>query len=403
MYIVVIAGPDKGREVKLVPGSPLCIGRSKSAQLPLTDETASRTHCTVELRGRTAVVEDQQSRSGTFVNKVRVTTAELKPGDVIRLGQTQLRYQLESAAIPEASTLAPPKAPAVPGGLAALVGQTLSHYDVQKILAKGQSSMVFLAQDQKKGRLAALKVLWPEVASDDEQMRRFVRGMRAAFPVRHENIVRLYDARKTGRFAWLAMEYVEGESLRAVIRRIGVAGMLDWKQAFWVAVQIARALEVAAEHQMVHRNLTPGNILLRKLDNVAKLSDLMLAKVLDGAGAEAITAPGDLVGDLPYMAPERTVAGAPLDGRSDIYGLGATLYALLTGRPPHEAETAYDLVQKIRNQPPDDPRRFQLSVPDAFAGVVMQMLAKRPEDRFENATCLLKDLARVGLFQGLTI
>ena len=106
------------------------------------------------------------------------------------------------------------------------------------------------------------------------------------------------------------MEYVDGESLAQVIPRIGIAGMLEWRYAFRVAVHIARALEAAFEHEIIHRNITPANILVRSSDKVAKLGDLMLAKAMTGTLARQVTQPGELVGDVLYMSPERTRSDA---------------------------------------------------------------------------------------------
>ena len=154
-------------------------------------------------------------------------------------------------------------------------------------------------------------------------MQRFIRAMKTMLPIKHENIVALYNAGKAGRYAWVAMEYVDGESLTQVIQRIGAAGMLDWQNAFRVAVHIGRALECADEHKIIHRNIMPANILLTH-DKIAKLGDLMFAKALEGTAAEQITRPGQLVGELAYMSPERTRGTSDIDGRSDLYGLGAT-------------------------------------------------------------------------------
>jgi serine/threonine-protein kinase len=119
-----------------------------------------------------------------------------------------------------------------------------------------------------------------------------------------------------------------------IISRLGVAGMLDWQQAVWIAIHIGRALDFAHKQRIIHRNTVPSNILVQNSDKLAKLGDLMLAKVLEGSMAQPITRPGELVGDVDYMSPERMRGGSEVDGRSDIYSLGATVYALLTGRPP---------------------------------------------------------------------
>ena len=153
----------------------------------------------------------------------------------------------------------------------------------------------------------------------------------------------------------------------------------------------------------MHRNISPTNIMLRSSDKAAKLGDLMLAKALEGALAKQITKPGQLLGDIAYMSPERTRSIGEVDSRSDIYSLGATVYALLTGRPPCEGGSLPETIAKIRTAEPVRPKKYQLSIPDQFEGVVMQMLAKRPEDRYQTAKDLLADLERVAKFQGMTV
>ncbi len=405
-YLVVTAGPDLGRKFPLVEGQTLLIGRGEQSSTQFRDPQVSRSHCILEADRAGFRLLDQGSAGGTFVNGVRVTEHALKPGDVVRIGSTELRLELEAAA--DASTLVgevPPavKAPVQPAPLKQLVGQAIGPFAIKKLLATGQSGVVFLADDMPEGRQVALKVLWPDAAQREDEIQRFVRAMKTMLPIRHENIVRIYSAGKTGHYVWVAMEYVEGESLTQVIRRIGTKGMLDWRYAFRVAVHIGRALEEAYRHQVIHRNITPANILIRESDQVAKLADLMLAKALEGSLARPVTRPGQLVGDIVYMPPERTRIDAQVDCRADIYSLGATLYALLTGRPPFEGESLPQVIAKIRNEQPVKPKTYQLSVSDMFQDVVMQMLAKRPDDRYENPSLLLKDLNRVAMFHNVQV
>ena len=242
----------------------------------------------------------------------------------------------------------------------------------------------------------ALKILWPEIAGNDENVQRFVRAMKTMMPIRHPNIVRIYSAGKTGGHCWLAMEYVKGENLSQVIRRIGTAGMLDWQYAFRVAVHIGRALEEAAKHGIVHRKITPTNILMRSRDQRIKLGDLMLAKALAGAEVRPITRPGEIIGEATCLSPEQTRSDAVVDCRSDIFSLGTTTYALLTGRPPFEGESLPEIVTQIRQVEPVRSQKYHLSIPDLFEGVVLRMLAKRPEERYQSATELLVDLSAWG-------
>jgi serine/threonine protein kinase len=399
--IVITAGPDKGRFFPLVPGETLQVGRSQASTTRLTDPTISRVHCEIEWDGQRAVLINI-STGGTLVNGQPVSQAELNPGDVVRMGSTELRMQMADS---DASTL-PPAAPrpgaALEQPLTALVGQTLSHYTIDSVIARGNSSVVFKAKDTRNNETVALKVLQAEFARSEEGMQRFIRTMKTVLPLRHPNLVSLQGAGKTGVYCWVAMEYVEGESMTKVIQRIGVAGMLDWKHGFRVAVHIARALEYAHGQKIIHRNVTPTNIMLRTSDKTAKLGDLMLAKALEGSLAQPVTVAGELVGDIAYMSPERTRGTGEVDGRSDLYGLGATVYALIAGRPPFSGTSPQELITKIRNTEPERPTRYCMSIPGMFQGTVLKLLAKRPEERFQTATELLADLERVGRLSGGT-
>jgi len=162
-------------------------------------------------------------------------------------------------------------------------------------------------------------------------------------------------------------------------------------------------LDYAGQHQIIHRSIAPANILVRGEDKLAKLGDLMLAKALEGSLAIQITRRGEIVGDVAYMSPERTRGTQDVDGRSDIYSLGATVYALLTGRAPFEGSTLPDTILKIRQAEPEKPKKYQLSIPDLSEGTTLKMLAKRPDDRYQSAGHLLADLERVAKFQGVTV
>ncbi|MFQ5732912.1 MAG: protein kinase [Planctomycetaceae bacterium] len=402
----IVTGPDKGRSLELVDGRSFVIGRGQDAEFRLDDPRVSRAHCRVSVDNRTVALTDNGSTGGTRVNGAVIKEHTLRPGDVIQIGESELRYQLSASH--DASTLVDvgigqPRPLPTAGALDQLIGKSFAHFELQSIVAPGKSGMVFKARDTKKNRPAAVKVLSPEFTANQEERERFVRGIKTMAPIKHENIVALYAAGTQEPYCWVAMEYVDGENLTQVIERIGVSGMLDWQHAFRVGVQIGRALEEAAKHKVIHRNVTPQNILIRSQDKVAKLGDLTLAKALEGTMVGQLTRPGELVGDLAYMSPERTGGMENVDGRSDIYGLGATLYAMLTGRPPLEAGSLPELISRIRYEEPAKPKTFQLSIPDMFQDVVLRMLSKRSEDRFQTPTDLLTDLHRVGKFQGVAI
>lgn len=410
--LVVIAGPDTNTKYVLDEKQAMVIGRGADTTTKLKDPEVSRRHCQVQYDGKHVVLTDIGSAAGTLVNGIKVTRHALKTGDIIHIGGTQLRWLGGAGTEHEASTMmSKPTAgssqdhQALVDSLMHLVGQKISHYTIGSVIARGNSSVIFKAtDDDQNNQVVALKVLGPTFTSNDEERKRFVRAMKTMLPIKHPNIVTIYAAGRQIDHCWMAMEYVEGESLNKVIERIGVANMLDWRYALSVGIQITRALQHAHSENIIHRNITPTNILMRKADKVAKLSDLMFAKALEGTNALQVTKPGELVGELPFMSPERTQgADATVDGRSDLYGLGATMYALVTGRPPVEGNSLIDTVQKIRNVDPVKPKKYQLSIPDQFEGILMHLLAKRPVDRIATATDLLEDLERIAKFNGVKV
>jgi serine/threonine protein kinase len=403
--LIVIAGPDSGRIFPLEDGQTLVIGRGQASDTQIQDPRMSRIHCRVQVDGGKLLLIDGGSASGTLVDGEPISQRELNPGAIFQVGGTQIRYQLDSHQ--EASTLAgdhafgrpKPKPAILP--LKDLVGQTLHSYRLDKIISSSNSGMVFRAHDTEKDRVAAVKVLTPDPGHSEEQKERFVRAMKTMMPIRHPNIVRLYNAGKKGPYCWAAMELVEGESITDVIHRIGVEGMLDWREVWTVAVHVGRALTEAYERKIIHRSVTPTNILRRHKDKVCLLGDLMLAKALDGTLAKQVTQPGQIIGDVPYMSPERTRGSEGVDCRSDIYGLGATLYALMTGRAPFESPSLPELIRMVREAEPVKIKQYQLSVNEMFQDLVMQMIAKRPEDRYQTPADLLRDLDRIGRYNSL--
>src|SRR5262245_4044582 len=411
LQLYVIAGPDKDRAFALREGAELMLGRGSQSAYQVTDPTVSRSHCQLLCEGEQVTAICKGGSAGTLVNGKKITKQTLKPGDVLQVGATQLRFQLEDAA--GATTIGgvqPVSEKAVPSGggieqLETLKSKTIAHYEIGDgpIIGRGSTSIVCHATDTRDQKPVALKVLLPEISQDDEELQRFVRAMKTVLPLRHPHIITLYAAGKTGQHCWAAMEYIAGENLTQVIQRIGVAGMLDWRYAFRVAAQIGQALAYAHGQKIIHRNVTPKNIMMEATSKSAKPGDLMKAKALEGILAQQIARPGELIGDVAYMSPERTRGATDIDGRADIYGLGATVYALLTGRPPFEGATLVEKISRIRKDEPVKPTKFQLSIPSQFEGAVLKMLAKRPEDRYQTADDLIAELTRIGKFQGVKV
>jgi serine/threonine protein kinase len=314
-----------------------------------------------------------------------------------------LHYEQQLRGMPSALPSGGPGPPALPlakpaatSPMAELVGQTFSHYEIGPLLASGNSGAIFRAKDKTKpGRAVALQVLRPELSGGDDDKERFARTMTIVRSLHHPSLVRVYSAGKTGPNRWIAMKFVPGENLAQVLQMSGVAGCLDWRRTYAAAVSLAGGLHQVHQHEVLHRNLKPANVLVRATDRRALLGDWSRARPLHGSRVEPLPWPGQLVGDLTYLAPEQTQPGYVEDGRCDIYRLGATLYTLLAGRPPFEAGTMDKMVEKIRGEEPVRPKEFQLAIPAAVEGLVLRMLAKRPDVRFQNTREVLLELERI--------
>ena len=394
----VISGPSAGRFFDIEAGKSLLVGRGDQSEARVADPSVSRVHFQIGYDGEVITLTDQGSSSGTFLDGKQVQNAVIPGGSVVQAGDT--RFRVEDLSRPTETTHAPTgRDEAKP--LAELVGEKLGDYELLEIIGKGNSGVVFKARDTTNNRDAAVKVLTPQYTANDEQRMRFVRAMKTMLPIKNDRIVNLYNAGKTGPYCWAAMEYIDGENLAQLIERTGIEGMIDWKKVWRVAVDVGRALMAGYENKIVHRNVTPTNIIRRHSDQACLLGDFMLAKALEGTLAKQVTQPGQILGEIRYLAPERTQSDAVVDTRSDMYGLGATCYALLTGRPPVDGDSLMDIFHNVRNQMPEKPKRYQLAVNDLFQDVVMSMIAKDPAERPQTPADLISDLIRIGKFNSL--
>jgi serine/threonine protein kinase len=284
-----------------------------------------------------------------------------------------------------------------------LPGHIISTYKVGTLLSRGRTGFVFKANSIKDGREVALKVFTPAYSAVEKHKATFTAAMKLAIPLRHPNIVPVLGAGKTGPYLWSAMELVKGESLTATIRKVGVARSLDWRRALRMAIHMGRGINYLHEQKIVYRSIGPQNILCEGQGYVPRLSDFMRARpafepVEPGSGAEEIPE-----GLLLYIAPEQTREELEIDSRSDIFSLGALLYQLLTGRPPFEGGSLAETIAKIRREDPEDPRKRQLAVPQRFAGVVLQMLPKAPENRYQTMAEVIRELDLALKYEGMTL
>jgi serine/threonine protein kinase len=409
--LLVIDGADHGRYFPLHEGTAVIGNNHRHADICLHDLYVRRVHCHLEVNGERVVARDSENANGISVNGQPVAEQELRPGDVLRVGNSHLR--LEDGAVPteevEEEADAPkekefPPAPALPAErLNELTDHLLAHYEVGPVLGHGHYGLVFRARDRKGGHTVALKVLYPDFPKNASEMQQFAAAMRTVLPLRHPHLVTLYNAGRTGPYCWLALEYVEGESLAQVLDRMGgLPGKNSWKQALRFGIHLGRALDFIHHNRLQHGNLTPNNILVRLSDKAVKLGDLMLSRALEGSVLQKEMLENKLLAELPYMAPEQVDPDAFVDRLADIYGLGAVMYVRIAGRPPFQGESPEETIARIQQEPLTRPRQVQAAVPDALDVAVGKMLARHQEERYQTAGELVTELERIAEEEGVS-
>ncbi|MEZ6065284.1 MAG: serine/threonine-protein kinase [Planctomycetaceae bacterium] len=269
--------------------------------------------------------------------------------------------------------------------------RTLGKFHIHKPLGAGGMGAVFLATDSDLKRTVALKVLPRDRAENPTLVRRFKSEAQAVAQLKHENIVSIFEAGEIDGYPYLALEYVEGTDLHTLVKKRGV---LPPKRSLHIIRQVADALAHLHERNIVHRDIKPSNLLV-KTDGSVKLTDMGLARSVDETLATDITRAGMTVGTIDYISPEQACDSKAADIRSDIYSLGCTWYHLLTGSAPFAVGDMKNKLQSHLNAPPPDPRHLNSNVPDGYVAVIHQMMAKRPQDRYQTPADLLADLDKV--------
>jgi eukaryotic-like serine/threonine-protein kinase len=277
-------------------------------------------------------------------------------------------------------------------------GTRLGPYEVEAPLGAGGMGEVYRAKDSRLGREVAIKVLPVEVSADADRVKRFEKEARSASALNHPNIVTIYDTGTTGGISWIAMEMVEGQTLRQLVS----PGPMPVRKILPIATQMAQGLARAHEVGIVHRDLKPENVMVTK-DGLVKILDFGLAKLtgpVSGSGEHSNlptvtgTSPGVVMGTVGYMSPEQA-SGHAVDYRSDQFALGSILYEMATGRRAFQKKTAVDTLSAILNDDPEPISSVAPATPAPLRWIAERCLAKEPEGRYDSTKDLVRELGSV--------
>jgi eukaryotic-like serine/threonine-protein kinase len=258
-------------------------------------------------------------------------------------------------------------------------------YRIVRKLGSGGMANVYLAEDEELGRRVAIKILNDRYANDDAFIERFRREAKSAASLSHPNIVSIYDRGEAEGTYYIAMEVIEGRSLKELIL---TRGPLPIVEAVHYARQILQALRFAHRHGIIHRDIKPHNNLIG--EQGLKVTDFGIARY----GPSQMTEAGSIMGTAQYLSPEQA-RGAPVTASSDLYSVGIVLYEMLTGRVPFTGDSAIEIAMKHLNEWPNAPSKLRPEIPEEIDHIVLRALAKAPEDRYQSAEEFIEDLERV--------
>lgn len=268
------------------------------------------------------------------------------------------------------------------------VGQIFDRrYKIKKIIGMGGMAVVFEAYDMLKNRPVAVKMLKDDISGDTQAIKRFINESKAVAMLSHPNIVNIYDVSVKENLKYIVMELIDGITLKTYMQK---KGALSFKEVVSMSEQILRALEHAHSKGIVHRDIKPQNIMLLK-DGTIKVADFGIAKL---PNAETVTMTDKAIGTVYYISPEQA-SGKPIDHRSDLYSLGATMYEMATGKLPFTADSPVSVALMQVKSTPKNPREYNPNIPRGLEQIILISMEKNPAHRFQSATQMLRHLLQI--------
>lgn len=342
------SGQMVGSDVEV--SNDMTLGRIKGNTVTVDDPKASRKHLRLYKEEGAYYIEDLKSANGTYLNEVKITKTRIAYGDRIRIGRTVFVFLAD----PEQT----------------LEGSKIGPYEIVKKIGPRGIGIVYKGTQRSLDRDVALKILDQDYADDPEFIERFRNEARQAGKVHHPNVVQVFDVGQSGSVHYVSMEWISGKPLRDYI---GPDGSLSLEQILRIVREAALAMAVAHEQDVVHRELTPSNIILDEI-LTAKVAELGITKErrLDRKDLKT----------LYYISPEEARGMTP-DDRSDIYSLGICFFEALAGRPPFKGEDTAEIINKHAREDLPDLGRIRPDLPSELVDLVRRMCAKLPKDRVQ--------------------
>lgn len=354
-----VNGEHIGREWPL-GAKPILIGRRETNAIVLAHNKASRSHAEVGVKGNRAYIKDLQSSNGTFLNGIKLGSGEarlLSPGDEVRVGGTSLRYFESDTSLPDID---------IPG------------HELIEVIAEGGMGTIYRARQTSMDRDVAVKILNPDYARRENYVKRFIQEARSAGKLNHPNIIQVHNVGMAGTGVhYFTMELVRGQNLT---QRMVDKDSLTLEVVLDAAEKVADALDYAHERGIIHRDIKPENIVIADSGEV-KLADLGIAtsRHIPESGSRK-----RVLGTPHYMSPEQAT-GKPVDGRSDLYSLGATLFHVIAGEPVFDHPKSTEVMtMHIKNTPPALAKIVD-AIPASVCELVDKLLAKDPAERYATA------------------